>query len=92
MSQARDRQRHERRGITKDTTEQDRYILCLLLALFYADDALLACPNHCMLQEALDALVWLFKLVGLLTNTSKTQAIICIPGKIQTRLSERLYG
>ncbi len=41
---------------------------------------------------ALDALVWLFEQVGLLMNTSKTQSIICIPGKIWTQLLTRLYG
>ncbi len=80
------------RGITEDAMEQDRYILCLFLALFYADDAFLACRNHRMLQKALGALVWLFEKVGLMMNTKKTQLIICIPGKIRTRLSARLYG
>ncbi len=56
------------------------------------DDAFLAFRNHQKLQESLDALIWLFKLVGLLTNTAKTQAIICIPGKIRTRLSQRSYS
>ncbi len=55
----------------------------MFLALFYADNAFLACQNHRMLQEALDALVWLFELLGLLTNTANTQSIICLPVKIR---------
>ncbi len=61
---------------------QDRYVLRIFLALFYANDAFIASRNHRMLQEALDILVELFKLVGLASNSLKTQIIICIPGKI----------
>ncbi len=35
--------------------------------------------------------LWLFEKVGLSKNTTETQAIICIPGKIRTQLEGDLY-
>ena len=78
-------------GITSAAMVHDRYVLRIFLALFYADDAFIASHNHRILQEALDILVKLFERVGLLTNTAKTQTIICIPGKIRTRLTSGSY-
>ena len=75
-----------------DNTKWDNYILHLFLVLFYTDNAYLACQNHRMLQEALDILVVLFNPVGLLTNTTKSQFIIDIPGKILIRLSQSSYS
>ena len=48
------------------------------------------CPTD--LQNSLDRLVALFKEVGLVTNTDKTKAMICIPGKFRTRLLEDVYA
>ncbi|KAL9183034.1 hypothetical protein ACHAXT_004821 [Thalassiosira profunda] len=62
-----------------------------ILAIFYADDAFLASRDPEELQRALDIVVELFDRVGLRTNTTKTQAMICIPGKIRTRLSSDSY-
>ncbi|KAL9183027.1 hypothetical protein ACHAXT_004814 [Thalassiosira profunda] len=62
-----------------------------ILAICYADDAFLASRDPEELQRALDILVELFDRVGLRTNTTKTQAMICIPGKIRTRLSSDSY-
>ena len=47
------------------------------------------CPTT--LQELVDKLVALFERVGLHTNTAKTKAMVCIPGKIRTRLLEEVY-
>ncbi len=54
-----------RRGITSAATAQDRYVLRIFLALFYAKNAFIASRNHRMLQEAMEILVELFELVGL---------------------------
>ncbi len=44
------------------------------------------------LQQSLDALVALFKHVGLITDTEKTKAMTVILGKIRTRLIEEVYA
>ena len=62
-----------------------------MLALFYADDGYLASRREDVLQEAMDTLVSLFERVGLITNTSKTVSMTCVPGKIRTQQSERVY-
>jgi hypothetical protein len=62
------------------------------LAIFYADDALVAsrCPQQ--LQTAIDILVGLFERVGLHTNTLKTKTMVCVPGKIRVQLSPPMYA
>ena len=57
------------------------------MAIFYANDAILASRDPVALQKALDIIVELFERVGLRTNTSKTKVMTCMPGKIRTRLS-----
>jgi hypothetical protein len=52
-----------------------------LFAIFYVDDGYIASRDADFLQEALDILVETFKRVGLATNTKKTQAMVCTPGK-----------
>ena len=42
-------------------------------------------------QEALDVIVKTFKCVGLATNTKKTQAMVCSPGKIRVQLPSDSY-
>ena len=64
----------------------------LLLAVFYADDAYLASRDPAQLQRALDIIVGLFRRVGLDTNTKKTQAMVCVPGRIRTRLPTESYN
>ena len=63
-----------------------------LMAIFYADDAILASRDPVALQRALDVIVELFERVGLRTNTSKTKVMTCVPGKIRTRLSQDAYN
>jgi len=63
-----------------------------LMAIFYADDAVLASRDPVALQKALDIIVGLFERVGLRTNTSKTKIMTCVPGKIRTRLSPEAYN
>ena len=63
----------------------------LFLALFYADDGYIASINEEMLQDAMDKLVDLFDRAGLHTNTVKTKAMTCVPGKIRQKLSHETY-
>ena len=62
-----------------------------LFAIFYVDDAYLASRDAEFLQRALDLLVSLFARVGLETNVSKTQTMICTPGRIRTQLPADSY-
>ena len=63
-----------------------------LMAIFYADDALIASRDPELLQVAVDEMVGLFERVGLRTNTSKTKVMTCVPGKIRTRHSDDVYN
>ena len=62
------------------------------LSLFYVDDAIIADRDPDRLQASAQLLADLFARVGLGTNTVKTKAMTCIPGKIRTRLSEQSYS
>jgi hypothetical protein len=62
-----------------------------LFAVFYVDDGYIASRNTEFLQEALGILVETFKQVGLATNTKKTQAMVCIPGRIRVQLPADSY-
>ena len=67
-----------------------RYVR-MFLPGFYADDGLLQSRCPTMLQDSFNSLVALFERVGLKTNTSKTKAMVCVPGKIRTRLLKEVY-
>ena len=71
--------------------EMGEALFRLFLALFYADDGVVASRDPELLQRALGILSRLFERVGLGTNTKKTQTMICVPGKIRTRLSTASY-
>jgi len=58
-------------------------ILRELFAIFYIDNGYIASRDPDFLQQALDILVETFHWTGLETNTAKTQAMVCTPGKIQ---------
>jgi hypothetical protein len=60
-------------------------------AIFYVDITYLASWDAGFLQRVLTLLVDLFQQVGLRTNTSKTQTMICTPGWIRTQLPTELY-
>ncbi len=60
-------------------------------AIFYVDKAYLASWDSGFLQHALTLLVNLFQKVGLRTNISKTQTMICTLGWIWTQLPTKLY-
>ncbi len=62
-----------------------------LLAIFYVDDGYIALRDAEFLQEARYILVETFKRVGLATNTNKTQAMVCTPGKIRFQLPTDSY-
>ncbi len=72
-----------RLGRKYNKTEFAEYITTLF-AIFYVDDVYLASWDPEFLQYALTHLVCLFEHIGLQTNTTKTQTMICIPGKIRT--------
>jgi hypothetical protein len=60
-------------------------------AIFYVDDAYLASRDAGFLQHALTLLVHLFERIGLQMNTTKTQTMICTPGRIRTQLPTESY-
>ncbi len=66
-------------------------VTATFFAIFYVDNAYLASWDAGFLQHALTLLVNLFQWVGLQTNTSKMQTMICTPGRIQTQLPTKLY-
>ena len=73
-------------------TEEEREALTeALFAIFYVDDGYIASRDPEFLQLAINTLVETFKRVGLETNTKKTQAMVCTPGKIRTQLTEESY-
>ena len=59
--------------------------------MFYADDRLLAARDLKVLQDSFDILISLFERVGLETNTTKTEMMVFLPGRIRTGLSEDAY-
>jgi hypothetical protein len=71
--------------------EQAAELMATFFAIFYVDDAYLASQDAGFLQHALTLLVDLFTRVGLQTNTSKTQTMICTPGRIKTQLPSESY-
>ncbi len=66
-------------------------LLATFFAIFYVDDAYLALRDAGFLQHALDILVGRFERVGLQCNTTKTQTMICTPGRIRTQLPLESY-
>ncbi len=62
-----------------------------LFTVFYANDGYIASCNTEFLQEALNILVKTFKRIGLTTNTKKTQAMVCTPGRILSQLPSDSY-
>ncbi len=77
-------------GREYDEMEFAEYITTLF-AISYVDDAYLASWDTEFLQYALTHLVCLFERIGLQTNTTKTQTMICTPGKIRTQLPTESY-
>jgi len=63
-----------------------------LMAIFYADDALMASRDPELLPESLDVTVGLFERVGLRTNTTKMKVMTCVSGKIHTHHSQASYN
>ncbi len=69
----------------------DSELVCTFFALFYVDDGYLVLRDPDLLQESVNTLVKSFERVGLHCNTTKTQDMVCVPGKIRVRLSTALY-
>jgi hypothetical protein len=61
-------------------------MMATLFAIFYIEDTYLASRDAGFLQHTLDILVDQFQRVGLQTNTSKMQTMICTPGRIRTQM------
>jgi hypothetical protein len=74
----------------EDEEELNR-MMAALFAIFYVDNAYVAARDPVFLQHALDILVDTFARVGLNTNIAKTQAMICMPGKIRIQLPAESY-
>jgi hypothetical protein len=66
--------------------------MATFFAIFYVDDAYLASRDPEFLQRALDVIVGLLLCIGLLTNTQKTQTMICTPGRIRIQLPKDSYA
>jgi len=66
-------------------------LMSTFFAIFYVDNAYLPSRDPEFLQRALDLLVSLFARVGLETNVSKRQKMICTPGRIRTQLPADSY-
>jgi hypothetical protein len=62
-----------------------------LFAIFYVDEVNLAAQDPNLLQRAIDGLVGTLEHVGLKTNTLKTKAMTCTPGKIWLQLPADSY-
>jgi hypothetical protein len=62
-----------------------------LFAIFYVNNGYIASCDVKFLQETLDILVKIFKHVGLATNTKKTQAMVCMLGRIRVKLPTDSY-
>ena len=62
------------------------------VALFYADDSMVASSNPRCLQWAFSALVSLFELVGIRTNMGKTVSMTCRLCPAAGNQSEVAYG
>ncbi len=62
-----------------------------IFAVFYINDGYKASCNAEFLQEALNIIVETFKHVGLATKTKKTQAMVCMQGKIRVQLPTDSY-
>ncbi len=78
--------------IDRDYEEREfaEYMLTFF-AIFYVDDAYLASWDAEFLQYVLTHLVHLFERIGLQINMTKTQTMICTPGRIRTQLSMEFY-
>ena len=61
------------------------------MACFYADDGLVSARDVDTLQKTFDVLTGLFDRVGFHTNTTKTEVMICVAGRIRTPLDEDAY-
>ena len=62
-----------------------------LLAVFYANDGLIVARDPVVLQRAFDSLCSHFDRMGLKANTTKTEAMVFLPGRIRTCLTNDAY-
>ena len=62
-----------------------------IAAVFYADDGLVAARDPKVLQDSFGILISIFERVRLETNTTKTEIMVFLPGRIRTGLSEDAY-
>ena len=62
-----------------------------LFTIFFLDDVYIATQDPIFLQQAINILLTTFKCIGLETNTKKTRAMTCTPGKIWLQLLSDSY-
>ncbi len=65
--------------------------MATFFATFYIDNAYLASRDAGFLQHTLTLLVHLFERISLQMNTTKTQTMICTPGRIRMQLPMESY-
>ena len=66
-------------------------VITVFIALFYADDGMIASTDADLLQKAMDCLAALFERTGLFTNVDKTKAMPMVNTRVRTRLTESSY-
>jgi hypothetical protein len=77
-----------------DDAAQDGLLMAQIatrMVSFYVDDGVLLVRDPVWLQSAFDVLITFFDQVGLKSNTTKTQVMTCVPGKIRESLSKEVY-
>ena len=62
-----------------------------LLVVFYANDGLTVARDPVVLQQAFDSLCSHLDRVSLKTNTTKTEVMVFLPGRIRTCLTDNAY-
>ena len=62
------------------------------VVMFYADDGLVVLQESEWLQRALNMLICLFRRYGLVANVTKSKAMMCHPGEIQSGMSDEVVG
>ena len=62
-----------------------------LLAVFYTDNGLIVARDPVVLQRAFNSLCAHFDRVGLKTNTTKTEVMVFLLGRIRTCLTDDAY-
>jgi hypothetical protein len=79
------------RGADGYDNDEAGNLIATFFTIFYVNNAYLASRDAEFLQHPLELLVDLFKRMGLMTNRSMMQTMICTPGWVQTQLPTNTY-